>query len=63
MISYQREMLANERIRDLMHEADRQRLARLAADRWPERRSWRSTLALATTFVRRIGFGRVARVS
>jgi hypothetical protein len=63
MISYQKEILANERIRDLIQDAHRQRLARLATDHWRGRRSWRSTLAFATTFVRRIGLGRVAEAS
>jgi hypothetical protein len=47
MISYQREQLASDRIRTLLHEAEQERLARRASAARPAGHPWRERLALA----------------
>ena len=65
MISYQKEHLAQDRIRTMLHEADQERLARLAADARPPGLSWRERLALAIgrRFARLARLGRYAAAS
>jgi hypothetical protein len=46
MFSYQKEQFAKERIRTMLHEAEQERLARLAAAGRPAGLSWRERLAL-----------------
>ena len=55
MMSYHKEMLAKDHIRDLMQEAERQRMVRQAAVDKPDRRPWRPPLAFASALVRRLG--------
>ena len=46
MISYQKEQFAKDRIRTMLHEAEQERLARIAARARPAGLSWRERLAL-----------------
>ena len=47
MISYERERIASDRIRTILHEAEQERLARLAKASRPAGPSWPERLALA----------------